>query len=347
VIGIQRARSDSIWALAFGGVLVAWLLSSAVPRALAGGLPGSLHVTLTGNGTVSVVGGTDNVIECQRSGGTTFGTCDWSYYIDAVPTVSLKATTPIGSAFCDTNGCYAEGATTTIELASTGNIEWMGFVGLDNRFITVGKLGTGTGSVTSTDGRISCPVSCQGTGRIGYTFGDHVTLHAAAASGSTLVGWNGLCGGQIAPTCDFVLNTPEIDSVTAPMFKANAATPAPTKTAIAGHSTGPSPSTAVGHTQPVSTSPPAPTDGAPEHSSSQSTTPSGESAVPTLGPGVSAGPVETPSAAPVGEIPASTPASLDTGWIAFLLLLVLVIGVSVGGAIAFVAMRRRAPPPAK
>ena len=29
-----------------------------------------------------------------------------------------------------------------------------------------------------------------------------------------------------------------------------------------------------------------------------------------------------------------------------LLLLVLVIGVSVGGAIAFVAMRRRAPPPA-
>jgi Divergent InlB B-repeat domain len=335
-----RLRFRTWRALVIGGLLAGALFATGIKDASAGGTPGSFHVTLTGNGTVSVVGGTSNVIHCQRAGGTTFGVCDWSYDIDVVPNVTLTVTTPIGSAFCDSNACYAEGATTDIVVASGNSVTWAGFVGLDNRFVSVGKAGTGTGSVTSTDGKINCPASCQNTGSIGYTFGDHVTLHAVAASGSTFAGWNGeACGGEIAATCSFILNTSDLESGIGAIFKAKAAsTPAPTRTPAPGHTAAPGPTAAPGTTQPIATTLPADT---------------GSATGATDGPnashpadGASSSPNVDTSATPGTVTPAATPASLDTGWIAFLLLLVLVIGVSVGGVIAFVVMRRRSPPSA-
>jgi hypothetical protein len=47
--------------------------------------------------------------------------------------------------------------------------------------------GTGSGTVTSGDGTISCPGSCSS----GFAQGSQVTLTATAASGSTFTGWSG------------------------------------------------------------------------------------------------------------------------------------------------------------
>jgi secreted trypsin-like serine protease len=57
--------------------------------------------------------------------------------------------------------------------------------------LTVLVTGTGSGTVTSTDGNIGCPPDCS----FGYNSGDVVTLSANAAAGSAFTGWSGACSG--------------------------------------------------------------------------------------------------------------------------------------------------------
>jgi hypothetical protein len=57
--------------------------------------------------------------------------------------------------------------------------------------LTVTKAGTGTGTVTSSAGGISCGTACSAN----IASGTAVTLSAAAASGSTFAGWGGDCTG--------------------------------------------------------------------------------------------------------------------------------------------------------
>ena len=57
--------------------------------------------------------------------------------------------------------------------------------------LTVSKAGVGSGTVTSTPPGIDCGATCSAT----YTSGTTVNLTAAAASGSTFVGWSGACTG--------------------------------------------------------------------------------------------------------------------------------------------------------
>jgi len=56
-----------------------------------------------------------------------------------------------------------------------------------NRTLTVAKTGSGAGSVSSSDGGISCGSSCSGS----YLAGTIVTLQASAAAGSAFAGWSG------------------------------------------------------------------------------------------------------------------------------------------------------------
>jgi hypothetical protein len=57
--------------------------------------------------------------------------------------------------------------------------------------IAVLKSGTGTGSVVSAPAGINCGIDCEEA----YGSGTLVTLKAAAAYGSTFVGWSGGCAG--------------------------------------------------------------------------------------------------------------------------------------------------------
>jgi len=73
--------------------------------------------------------------------------------------------------------------------------------------LTVDKMGTGTGTVTSTDSRVQCGTTCD----VEYIGGSSVTLHAAPSSNSTFDGWSGACTG----TNDCVLAIDDDETVTA------------------------------------------------------------------------------------------------------------------------------------
>ncbi|PYM78956.1 MAG: hypothetical protein DME09_22310, partial [Candidatus Rokuibacteriota bacterium] len=67
--------------------------------------------------------------------------------------------------------------------------------------LTVGKDGTGTGTVTSADGGISCGATCAAP----YDGGTLVTLTASPSGGSTFGGWSG-CDGVSGTTCTVTMN---------------------------------------------------------------------------------------------------------------------------------------------
>ena len=62
--------------------------------------------------------------------------------------------------------------------------------------LTVVKSGTGSGTVISSPDGINCGSTCSAS----FTAGQAVVLTAAAASGSTFVGWSGSCSGTSAAT---------------------------------------------------------------------------------------------------------------------------------------------------
>ncbi len=74
--------------------------------------------------------------------------------------------------------------------------------------ITVATAGTGTGTVTSSPGGISCGVTCAGS----YPAGSVVTLTATPASGDNFTGWSGGCTG--AGPCTLTGNTAVVATAT-------------------------------------------------------------------------------------------------------------------------------------
>ena len=70
------------------------------------------------------------------------------------------------------------------------------------------KQGSGTGTVISADGLISCGGACSAS----YPAGTSVTLAAALGSGATFKQWGGACGGTVT-SCSITLSSNQ--SVTA------------------------------------------------------------------------------------------------------------------------------------
>jgi len=68
-------------------------------------------------------------------------------------------------------------------------------------FLTVAKVGSGSGTVTSSPAAIVCGAGCSGS----YTLGTTVTLTAVPAAGSTFAGWSGPCT-PAGPTCQATIN---------------------------------------------------------------------------------------------------------------------------------------------
>jgi hypothetical protein len=66
--------------------------------------------------------------------------------------------------------------------------------------VSVSKAGTGSGTVTSAPGGISCGSTCSK----GYAYGTSVTLTPTPATGSSFAGWSGACTGT--GTCTVTTN---------------------------------------------------------------------------------------------------------------------------------------------
>jgi uncharacterized repeat protein (TIGR02543 family) len=106
----------------------------------------------------------------------------------------LSATAAAGSAFtgwagdCSgTGGCKVtmdqnRSVTATFMLVS---------VAPGPKTLTVGKGGTGFGTITSSPAGIDCGSTCTHD----FEHGTQVTLTATASSGSTFAGWTGVCSG--------------------------------------------------------------------------------------------------------------------------------------------------------
>ncbi len=141
----------------------------------------------TGSGTVTSA---DGGIDC----GTT---CSHTYARGTA--VKLVATPASGSTFAGWSG------------AGCGDIVPMGedhtctatfnLVAPPTATLSILKAGTGSGTVTSSDGAINCGSLCSHT----YNLNDVVTLAATPSAGSTFAGWSGAgCGGTVTMSGDRV-----------------------------------------------------------------------------------------------------------------------------------------------
>ncbi|HLC15311.1 MAG TPA: hypothetical protein VJL89_03685 [Thermodesulfovibrionia bacterium] len=82
--------------------------------------------------------------------------------------------------------------------------------------LTVGKAGTGSGTVTSSQAGISCGTDCIEA----YDSGKEVTLTAAPAAGSVFACWSGVCTGTTV-TCKVTMSAAKSVNATFNILKYN------------------------------------------------------------------------------------------------------------------------------
>ena len=144
-----------------------------------------LTVTRTAGGTVT----SDPAgLYCGAACAVSFG---------SATVVSLSATSDIGATFAGWggDGCSGTGACVlTMDAAKS----------VTARFtypVTVSRSGSGTGSVASDVGGISCGAACSGI----YNGGAPVTLTATPSANTVFSGWTGACTGAIN-TCTLIVD---------------------------------------------------------------------------------------------------------------------------------------------
>lgn len=139
-----------------------------------------LSVLTTGRGS-GVVTSTPAGIDC----GTT---CSASF--DFGTMVELVATPALGSIFTGWAGACSGTGTCTVSITSAASV--VADFDVQRVHLDVARDGTGSGSIVSGSGEISCGAMCASD----YDFGTMVTLTAAPEVGSTFDGWSGACTGM-------------------------------------------------------------------------------------------------------------------------------------------------------
>ncbi len=128
--------------------------------------------------------------------------------------VTLTATPTSGSVFAGWNGACTGTGTCTVTMNAIRAVTATFNTAPVNTFaLTVSKVGTGAGSVSSNPAGIDCGSSCTNS----FNQNTVVTLTATPASGSSFAGWSGACTG--AGTC--VVTMDAVKTVTA-TFTTNA-----------------------------------------------------------------------------------------------------------------------------
>jgi len=155
----------------------------------------TLGVTVNGAGSGRVDATSGPISGCTSSGGT----CSDRTLTGS--TITLVAAQDAGSNFTGWTGCdNPSGNTCTVSLTSDRTVTAT-FDPIPTHTLRVTLAGSGSGTVTSAPGGISCGATCQSD----YVDGTLILLTPRAASGSTFTGWSG-GGCRGAGPCQITLN---------------------------------------------------------------------------------------------------------------------------------------------
>jgi hypothetical protein len=189
-------------------------------------------VALGGNGTgvlavVTPTGALTNTIECHRGGNTTYGTCAWSYPLNA--TIYYRVAAASGSTTtCNVLGCDTSTSIKHFTLSGNMTLKAFGFSLVDPVTLSVTIAGSGGGSVTSTPVGIDCGAGHTACA-VAFAAGSSVKLTEVPASGSDFAGWTGACsGGNNTCSVGMVSGTPAAETATFNKTVVATPTPAPT-----------------------------------------------------------------------------------------------------------------------
>ena len=139
--------------------------------------------------TVTKAGAGTGTVTSSPSGINCGSTCSASY--SSGTSVSLTAAAASGSTFAGWSGACTGTGTCTLSMTAARSVTATFNSAGTTRPLSVTKMGTGSGTVTSSPAGINCGSTCTAN----YANGTSVTLSAAAASGSTFTGWSGACTG--------------------------------------------------------------------------------------------------------------------------------------------------------
>ncbi len=120
--------------------------------------------------------------------------CGISCIADFSPstTVTLTQTAASGSTFAGWSGaCSGTGSCVVSMNAAKSVTATFNTTPISTFTLTVNKIGSGSGTLLSTPGGISCGASCNAT----FNNGTLVTLNTSPDAGSSFAGWSGACSG--------------------------------------------------------------------------------------------------------------------------------------------------------
>jgi PASTA domain-containing protein/List-Bact-rpt repeat protein/FG-GAP repeat protein len=155
--------------------------------------PDTLSVSRAGSGAGAVT---------SAPGGIACGsTCSHDFAYGTL--VTLTATPSAGSTFAGWSGaCAGSSSTCNIRMSQAQSATaTFATIATPSHLLTVTKVGSGHGTVTSTPAGISCGTTCSHA----YSQGTAVSLTAQPAAGSAFAGWTGLCTGT--GSCSLSTNT--------------------------------------------------------------------------------------------------------------------------------------------